>query len=697
MRNKLLNIFKNNSAQSYSLNDLAELLNINENQFSKLNKNISGLIKSGMINKTGRRNYIYSSKSNYFEGILTLTQKGFGFVIVGGDQSDIFIGRRQLGGAINKDRVKVQLQGHQGVRGPRGRIIEVLERKTSTFLGVCYFKNNQAWLSINPITPERGIRLTGINKIKNAGGKLISAKVRNWGTALSPITAEFEELIGAAGDPNNDLKLVLRKFDYNISFPEIVQTAADSFSQANIKSEIKNRMDIRDWNTITIDPDDARDFDDAVSFKKVMGGYKLGIHIADVSHFVKPGSTLDREAIKRSTSVYFSEGVVNMLPEKLSADLCSLKPHEDRLAVSCLMELNNKHELLKFKILPTVINSNERFTYQQVQAIIDGKENHPYQKTLKELNQVARELFTKRSRQGSIDFDIPEPIFSIGPEGIPHEIKPSERLDAHRLVEECMLLANRVVGENIPLKLPANYPFVFRVHGKPKQENLKQFKNLMIRLKLGDQVPKEEIQPSDFNRILDYVENSPFRDLIRNVVLRTMSKAVYSKKNMGHFGLAFDHYTHFTSPIRRYPDLMVHRLIKMIHSQKFNKLQDWDSYLDKAIENSNLAEIEALTAEREYIKMKQLRWLALQIGKSFKGVISGVVNFGLFVALEETLAEGLVSLDSMSGDTFVFDDENYCLRGKRNQKIYRLGDPVQVNVLNVLFDKQRANFKLDDI
>ncbi|MEE8437153.1 MAG: ribonuclease R [Candidatus Neomarinimicrobiota bacterium] len=696
MFRKLLILFKANSNKSFSLKDLIRLLSVNENQISKLKKNISELTKSGYIKPAPGENYIYKGNSNFFEGVLSLTQKGFGFVIVGGDQDDIFIGRRQLGGAINKDKVKVKLEGRRSVRGSKGKIIEVLERNTQRFLGVCYLNRDQTWLSLTPVTPERGIRVTGLKNSKNLAGKLISAKVVNWGTAASPIQVEFEELIGSAGDPSNDLKLILRKYDYNISFPPKTQKYADSFSQADINSEIKNRMDIRHLNTITIDPADARDFDDALTFEKIDGGYKLGVHIADVAHFVKPGTDLDREAMNRSTSVYFSEGVVNMLPDKLSADLCSLKPHEDRLAVSCLMELDNNHEVTKFNILPTVINSKQRFTYEQVQDILDGREPNAREKSLKQLNQFCRTLFARRSAQGSIDFDIPEPIFSIGPEGIPHEIKPSERLDSHRMVEECMLLANRVVGKYIPRQLPKNYPFVYRIHAKPKQENLKQFKNLMIRLKLGNQLPRGEFTPRDFNHILGFVENSPFRDLIRNVVLRTMSKAIYSKQNSGHFGLAFKHYTHFTSPIRRYPDLMVHRMIKMVHSKQFNKLKSWESYLDKAIENSNTAEIEAVTAEREYIKMKQLRWLSRQVGKSFKGVISGVVNFGLFVALEETLAEGLVSVDSMAGDNFIFDDENYCLRGKRHHFEYRLGDRIQVTVLNVLFDRQRANFKLDE-
>ncbi|MEE8335026.1 MAG: ribonuclease R [Candidatus Neomarinimicrobiota bacterium] len=697
MHSKLLKLFESNSNKSFSLMDLKRLLSVNENQISKLKKIIFGLTKSGYIKQTAGKKYIYKGNSNYFEGVLSLTQKGYGFVIVGGEQDDIFIGRRQLGGAINKDKVKVKLEGRQGVRGSRGRITKVLERNTQRFLGVCYFKRNQAWLSLTPVTPERGIIVTGLKNSKNMADKLISAKVINWGTAVSPICAEFEELIGSAGDPNNDIKLILRKFDYDISFPASVQNLANSFSQADITSEIKNRLDIRDWNIITIDPADARDFDDALSFeKKNGGGYKLGVHIADVAHFVQPGSELDREAINRATSVYFSEGVVNMLPEKLSADLCSLKPHVDRLAVSCIMELDNNYEVTKFKILPTVINSKQRFTYEQVQDILDGRKVNDREKSLIQLNKFCRALFNRRSVEGSIDFDIPEPIFSIGPEGIPHEIKPSERLDSHRLVEECMLLANRVVGKNIPQRLPKNYPFVFRIHAKPKQENLEQFKNLMVRLKLGNQLPKGEFTPGDFNRILGFVENSPFRDLIRNVVLRTMSKAIYSKQNLGHFGLAFKHYTHFTSPIRRYPDLMVHRMIKMIHSKQFNKLKSWETYLNKAIENSNTAEIEAVTAEREYIKMKQLRWLSRQVGKSFKGVISGVVNFGLFVALEETLAEGLVSIDSMTGDNFIFDDENYCLRGRQHQLEYRLGDRVQVTVITVLFDKQRANFKLNE-
>lgn len=696
MRKKILNLFKSQPGRDFRQKELAHRLKLDGKQLMAMKQGLEELVKSGLIRHVKGKYYRLNAESDSFEGIISVTQKGFGFVIVGPDQPDIFIGRRQMGDAIHNDKVKVKLVGRQRVQGPRGKIVEVLERKTDRFIGVTYREGGELWLSLSPITPDRGIRLIRQQKEVVPEGKVVTARVKNWGSFSTPIIAEFEELLGDAGDPANDLKLILRKYEFEVTFPAEVQRQADRLSRDIISAEIPHRKDIRHWDAVTIDPEDARDFDDAISLMQTRDGYNLGVHIADVSHFIRQGSALDREALTRATSVYFSEGVVNMLPEKLSADLCSLKPHEDRLAVSCLMTLDKNFKVLKSTILPTVINSKQRFTYEQVQAILEGQKNHPLAKTLKLLDRLSRGLFKLRSDMGSIDFDIPEPIFSMGPEGIPHEIRPSERLRSHRMVEECMLLANRVVAEKIPGFLPKRYPFVYRVHEDPSRENVEQLGNLLSRLKLGIQMPKGDITPSDFKNLLSHVEDSPFKDLIENVTLRTMSKALYAIKNRGHFGLAFNHYTHFTSPIRRYPDLMVHRLIKMVHLNSFLPRKDWHAFMDRAVENTNTAEKVAVMAEREYIKIKQLRWLDQHIGEVFDGAISGVVNFGLFVEMEETLAEGLVHVDTLEGDDFIYDEDHYCLRGRKNHQVFRLGDRVRIRVLSVLFDKQRANFVMEN-
>jgi len=391
---------------------------------------------------------------------------------------------------------------------------------------------------------------------------------------------------------------------------------------------------------------------------------------------VEINTFIDREALQRSTSVYFTEGVVHMLPEALSANLCSLKPNEDRLAVSAIMKMDKDFNIIETDILTTVINSKARFTYQDVQDIVEGKVDHKFKDDILILKRLAKRLFENRSDAGSIDFDIPEPIFEMGEKGIPHEIRPSERMESHRIVEECMLLANRVVAAEIPKKLPKKYPFVYRVHADPDQKDVVRFTDLLKVLRLGIQIPKGELSPNDIKNILKHVEDSPYHSLIENVALRTMSKAEYSMKNQGHFGLAFDSYTHFTSPIRRYPDLMVHRMIKMVCNQSIQQHGEWKDLMLKSIKISNEVELKALSAEREYIKMKQLRWLNERIGDTFEGRISGVVNFGIFIELQSSLAEGLIHIDTMEDDDYAYDEDRYCLRGRKTGHEYSMGDKV---------------------
>ena len=423
-------------------------------------------------------------------------------------------------------------------------------------------------------------------------------------------------------------------------------------------------------------------------------GTKIGVHIADVSHFVTPSSLIDKEAMNRGTSVYFTEGVVHMLPKELSADLCSIRPGVDRLAVSAIIQLNHNYKVLNVDILPTVINSKARFTYQEVQNIIEGKNTHPFKAQINDLKKLSIALYKERSKNGSLDFDIPEPIFEMNDKGVPHEIRSSERLISHRIVEECMLLANKVVAVEIPKKIPKKLNFFYRVHIKPDSLRVERFSGLLKRLKLGVYIPDGDMSPNDFKNILKHVEDSPYRSLIENVALRTMSKAEYAIKNKGHFGLAFRHYTHFTSPIRRYPDLLVHRMIKMLDSHSFELKNEWNDKIEDALKLSNEKEIEALNAEREYIKIKQLRWLADRINSVFEGAITGVTNFGFFVGLKSSMAEGLVHMDTLENDEYYYDEDHYCIKGRSFKEEFRLGDRVHIKIVSVQIEKQRANFAL---
>ena len=695
MRKKILNIFKKHPRKLFSQKEIIRRMNFRQQDMVAMKNTLKEMVNAGQIKQVKGKRYTLSRQSNTFEGVLTVTQKGFGFVITENDSEDIFIGRRSMADAIHGDRVRVSLKGRQGPQGPRGRVDQVIERGSEYFIGVTYRHAGKMFMAISPVNPSRGIKL--IKYKKDLGeGQIIKARVKDWGRAFDPIIAELESIVGRADDPANDVKMIMHKFDYHQEFSKKVMNEVAGFNQEWINKEIPNRRDLRDWLSFTIDPVDAKDFDDAISIQSKKNGHILGVHIADVSYFVASNSAVDREAMNRSTSVYFTEGVVHMLPEELSADLCSLRPNVDRLAVSAIIQLDKDYNVVGSEILPTVINSKARFTYQDVQDIISLKSDNKFKKELNQLKRLAAFLFKHRSEGGSIDFDIPEPIFEMGDKGIPHEIRPSERMESHRIVEECMLLANRVVAAEIPKKVPKKFPFVYRVHSKPDKLKVDRFGSLLKLLRLGVQVPQGDLSPNDFKNVLKHVEDSPYRHLIENVTLRTMSKAAYSMKNQGHFGLAFQHYTHFTSPIRRYPDLMVHRVIKMVCDQSFKPRKEWRDFMEKVVQLSNTGEIQALTAEREYIKMKQLRWLEERIGESFDGIISGVVNFGLFVELKSSLAEGLVHLDTLEDDKYTYDEDLYCLRGKKYNQEYRLGDRVQVKVLSVLFEKQRANFILNN-
>jgi len=562
VKNRLIRFLSRHAGRPYRLRDLERHLSLTVVEKRQLPHILETLMEEGVVKRHRKNQYVYSQESEFIEGRITINQKGFGFVIPDSGPPDIFVGRRSLRDAIHGDRVRVRVLKPRTFEGPRGRVVKVVNRGNDTFIGTVVKKGSTFWLTLSPVTPERGIRLQVTPRLPIQENLLVLAQVTDWGTPTSPVQAKVVKVIGKAEDPQNDLQIILHKYDYISTFPTSVQKEIQNLDHALIEQAISQRKDLRSWLTFTIDPVDARDFDDALSFEEHQNGYRLGVHIADVSHFVPAGSALDKEARNRSTSVYFTEGVVSMLPEKLSADLCSLKPQEDRLTMSALIDLDRNFQVRKFRVVPAVICSKERFNYEQVQEILDGKRQHRLRKKLKQLEKLSRALFQQRSQWGSIDFDIPEPIFTLGEEGIPHEITPSERLQSHRIVEECMLLANRLVAERIPKLLDPPAPFLYRIHDKPKQEDVDRFITLLRQMHFPIPRKEGELTPSDFREILLTVEDSPYRNLIETIVLRTMSKARYALENRGHFGLAFRHYTHFTSPIRRYPDLVVHRLIK---------------------------------------------------------------------------------------------------------------------------------------
>lgn len=693
IRTAVLELLREDPKRSFRIKDISKKLELPPESLDNLKTIVNRLKSHQIILSAGRGKYRYNPRSPLVEGRIKINAKGFGFILTGPESDDIFIGRRQMGGAIDGDFVQARLFKSGRFGNPRGKIIRILARKTKRLIGSVIEQRGEYFLDLQPVTPERGIKIDRQRSIKFSPGQEVVTKVVDWGGDQGVILVKVVEVIGETGDPRNDVKLICRRYDYPSEFPAAVVREA---RQTQIEAaEIEKRLDLRHLETFTIDPESASDFDDALSIQVTDSGYRLGVHIADVSHFVRPGSHLDKEAYNRANSVYFTGHTIHMLPKELSADLCSLKPDCDRLAMSALIDLNHDFKAVKLKAEPTVIHSRRRFTYSQVQAIIDGDSESPQAPAIRLLTKLTRRLRSERKGWGSIDFDIPEPIIKLNRHGVPHEIRPSERWESHRLVEECMLLANRLIAEKYPLGDKNISPFLYRIHPKPETKDVRHFLELLRSLKVYSGPIKSSLSSSEFRQILARTADSPYHALIENIALRSLTKAVYSTVNAVHFGLAFKHYTHFTSPIRRYADLVVHRIIK--NKKDPGKVHLWPGEkLAKVAEWITEQEIKALEAEREYIKIKQLRWLAHQQDQEFTGLISGVLNFGFFVELQNSLVEGLVHVDTLGANDWTYNPEEYSLTSQQMDGKYQLGDEVQVRLVKVDMNRLQANFALTE-
>lgn len=500
-------------------------------------------------------------------------------------------------------------------------------------------------------------------------------------------------IFGNAGDPAVELESIAAQFDLRKDFPPEVIKESESIEEAIPSEEIASRIDLRNDDIFTIDPEDARDFDDAVSLKKISDdAFELGVHIADVSHYVRPGRPLDVEAYKRGTSVYLTNGVIPMLPHELSNEICSLNPHVDRLTYSVIMNVNSSGKVLDYKFAKSVIRSKRRFTYEEVQKIIETGHGD-FALVIEEMNLLAHTLTKLRNRAGSIDFDLPEAKFVFDELGRPIEIIKKARLDSHRLVEEFMLLANKTVASHIGRHGVKARPFLYRVHDVPDPDRIRELavfvSHFGYNLNYDGTVSQKQLQ-----KLLQSVEGKPEEYLINDIMLRSMAKAIYSEKNIGHFGLAFKYYTQFTSPIRRYPDLVVHRLLHDYEDgDESRDLQKIRKMVAEVSVSSSEAERRAVEAERESVKIKQVQYMSEHIGDEFEGTVSGITSFGMFVEVDNLLVEGLVHVREMD-DYFEFIQGQFKLKGRRSGKVYQLGDRVWVKVLRVNMERHEIDFAL---
>ena len=606
----------------------------------------------------------------------------------------VFIAERNSGHAMDGDKVKVQLFAKRKGAEPEGEVVEILESKERTFVGKLQVAKGFAFLITENKTLANDIF---IPKDKLKGGKngdKAIVRIVEWPDEAKNPLGEVIDILGIAGQNTAEMHAILAEFGLPYKYPSSVEKAADKIPEAISPEEIENREDFRGITTFTIDPKDAKDFDDALSARRLdNGNWEVGVHIADVTHYVKTDGVIDKEAQSRATSVYLVDRTIPMLPERLCNQICSLRPDEEKLCFSAVFELNSDAVVQNSRICRTIIKSDRRFTYEEAQEVIETGEGD-YKEEILALNDLAKKLRERRFKSGAINFDRYEVKFEIDEQGKPVRVYFKVSKDANKLIEEFMLLANRTVAEFVgrPPKGKTKKTFVYRIHELPDPDKMENFASFIRRFgyKLKTDGTKTDVSKG-INSLLDNVQGKPEENLIETVAIRAMQKARYSTENIGHYGLAFEYYTHFTSPIRRYPDMMVHRLLERYLAGGRSVIQK--KYEDLCDHCSNMEQV-AANAERASIKYKQVEFMQDKLGMVFDGVISGVTEWGLYVELNENKCEGLVPIRDLDDDYYEFDEKNYCLLGRRKKRQYRLGDPITIKVAQANLERKQLDFQL---
>ena len=636
----------------------------------------------------------YGPKPQHVVGIVDMKSTGKAYVVPEDGGEDIQIASNNTGKALHGDKVKVAMFPKRKSKKNEGEIVEVLQRARTEFVGIFSVSHGYAFVISERTTMPIDIFVPR-GRYKGAkNGQKVIVRMTEWPENARNPFGEVVKVLGYPGENNVEMQSILLEYDYPLDFPKDVEKEAKSISDKISSSEIKRRRDFRDILTITIDPRDAKDFDDAISYRRLPNGnHEVGVHIADVSHYVKPGSAIDREAQERGTSIYLVDRTIPMLPEKLCNMVCSLRPDEEKLTFSAVFEMNDNADVIKRWIGKTVIKSNRRFAYEEVQEMIEGGDGDFKDKILT-LNELAIKLREKRMAQGSINFHSEEVKFVLDENMKPIDTYVKVQNEANMLIEDFMLLANRTIAESIGRKDSKyhGYTFVYRVHDEPDPEKLYNFIAMVSRLGYSMNISTRESLVKSYNALFDAVEGKGEKNLVETVALRTMAKALYSTVNIGHYGLAFPFYTHFTSPIRRYPDLMVHRLIEryMIDNQPSVSQSEYEVLCKHASE----MERKAADMERESVKYKQAEYLQDKIGRVFEGLISGISKWGIYVELKGNKCEGLVRYNTFDDDIYYLDEENFRIIGQESGKIYRLGDEVRVRVESVDLIKKQMDFIL---
>ena len=690
----IINVFNENTEKTFNYKQVSTLLNVkSESQRVFVNQLLYELLDEDFLVEISRGKFKVNSRGGYIEGVID-RQGVKTFLIPDDGGESVFIPERKTNHALLNDKVKVFLYAHRKGQQPEGEVVEVIKRARETFVGILDVSDSYAFLTLDNRVMVNDIFIPK-NKLKGGKtGQKAVVKLLGWEPNAKNPVGEVIDILGDKGNNTAEMHAILAEFGLPYKYPEEVEAAAEKIDAGITPEEVARRIDMRKVTTFTVDPRDAKDFDDALSLRKLSDGlWEVGVHIADVTHYVRPDSIIEQEGRERATSVYLVDRTIPMLPEHLSNGICSLRPNEDKLTYSVIFKINDKAEIQHYEIAKTVTCSDRRFTYEEAQAVIETGEGD-YKEEILTLDRLAKSLRQKRFENGAIAFDRVEVRFEIDETGKPTSVFFKEQKDANKMIEEFMLLANKTVATHIgrPGRGQKAKTFVYRIHDVPNPDKLNNFavfiKRFGYNLKTSG---KQTAISSSINHLLDEVQGKKEQNLIETLAIRSMAKAIYSTANMGHYGLAFEFYTHFTSPIRRYPDMMVHRLLeKYATGGRSVSASEYEEYCQHSSDMEQLAS----NAERASIKYKQVEFMSDKLGQVFDGVISGVTEWGIYVELVENKCEGMIPIRDLDDDYYTFDDKNYCLVGRRFHKKYQLGDEITVKVAKANLDKKQLDFIL---
>lgn len=704
----IMNALNENIGSAYNYKQITEMIGLkSKSDRMEVQDCLFDMVAADMIEETiaGKYKAILSGSTG-ITGTVDMTLSGYAFIELDDEskktldtEEDIFVSHKNLNSALHGDKVEIRTFASKKGRQWEGEVITILKRKRETFVGRVEVHAHSTYLVVDQrITGGRDIIIQPSKTLDAKDGQKAIARIVTWPEGQRNPIGEIVEIIGQTGDNNTEMHAILAEFGLPTSYPENVARDAESIEPGITKDEVARRRDMRGVTTFTIDPADAKDFDDALSIQQLPNGnWEIGIHIADVTHYVQPDSTIEEEGYKRATSVYLVDRTIPMLPERLSNFICSLRPDEEKLTFSVIVEMDDNAEVINCEITKTVICSNRRFTYEEAQEIIEGADGD-YKAEIMQMNALAQKLRKRRFEKGAINFERSEVRFKIDETGKPISVYFKEAKEANMLVEEFMLLANRRVAQFIgadelnPTKRKRTpKTFVYRVHDLPNEEKFNKFATFVRRFGYEASPKKGEQINNAVNRILRDVKGKGEQNLIEILAVRTMAKAVYTTKNIGHYGLAFDYYTHFTSPIRRYPDMMVHRLLfSYLNGGKSAKAEKYE----EMCKHSSEQEILASEAERASIKYKQVEFLIDRIGEEFDATVSGVTEWGIFAEIVENRCEGMIPLRDLEDDSYFFDEDNYCVVGRNTNRKYQLGDKIKIRIANANLEKKQLDFTI---